>query len=95
MSAAPAGPWSENKSITRRFRFVQSIIDLFWGKWTLYYFPRLVLRGVPFALPCIVGLTSEMQSRMMEDHKKVTAMFGIMVSLAELGFFFAKWLKNG
>ena len=60
------------------------------------FFILEVLRGVPFALPCIVGLTSEMQSRMMEDHKKVTAMFGIMVSLAELGFFFvAKWLKNG
>ena len=27
----------------------------------------------------------------MEDHKKVTAMFGIMVSLAELGFL----LQNG
>ena len=33
-SAAPAGPWSENKSI----------IDLFWEKWTLYYFPRLIMQ---------------------------------------------------
>ena len=44
MSAAPAGPWSENKSITKRFCFIQSIIDLFWEKWTLYHFPHLIMQ---------------------------------------------------
>ena len=39
MSAAPAGPWSKNKGITRRFRFIQNIIDLFWEKWDILLFP--------------------------------------------------------
>ena len=36
------GPWTESKHITTRFQFIQRRIDLFWGKWTLYYFPHVI-----------------------------------------------------
>jgi len=43
-SKAPVGPWSEKKSISRRFRFIQSVIDMFWKKWTLLYFPHMIIQ---------------------------------------------------
>ena len=48
------------------------------------------LGGVPCALPSGVGLTSELENSILGGHKKVTAMFGLVVSLAEMGFFCKK-----
>ena len=42
-SKVPQGPWDHNKSITKRFRFIQSVIDTFWKKWTMCYFPNLII----------------------------------------------------
>ena len=41
-SSVPSGPWDDKRNITKRFRFIQSIVDLFWDKWTLCYFPHLI-----------------------------------------------------
>ena len=38
------------------------------------------LGGVPCAPPSGVGLTSDLDNSVLEGHKKVTAIFGLMVS---------------
>ena len=40
----PAGPWNESKKIAKIFFFIQGTIDDFWNKWTLCYFPSLLLQ---------------------------------------------------
>ena len=40
----PPGPWDESKNIAKRFYFIQSIIDSYWKKWTLCYFPNLIIQ---------------------------------------------------
>ena len=40
----PHGPWDQSNSIAKRFHFVQSIIDHYWKKWTLCYFPNMIIQ---------------------------------------------------
>ena len=41
---APHGTWDQSNNIAKRFNFVQQIVDLYWKKWTLCYFPNLILQ---------------------------------------------------
>ena len=40
----PSGPFMETSSLRQRFRFIQGIINRFWKKWTVDYFPSLIVR---------------------------------------------------
>ena len=40
----PSGPFKQHCSPTHRFRFVQSIVNSFWLKWTRHYFHSLIIR---------------------------------------------------
>ena len=40
----PSGPWDESKNIAKRFYFIQEIVDIYWKKWSLCYFPSLVIQ---------------------------------------------------
>ena len=40
----PSGPFTETSSLRQRFEFVQGIINRFWKKWTVDYFPSLIVR---------------------------------------------------
>ena len=43
-SKVPAGPFHEQTTSRQRHEFVQSIVNLFWKKWTRNYFPSLINR---------------------------------------------------
>ena len=36
---APSGPWNRGSSLTRRYEFIQTLVDAFWRKWTRDHFP--------------------------------------------------------
>ena len=38
----PQGPFDTKPSLTKRFRFVQSIVDAWWSKWSVIVLPSLV-----------------------------------------------------
>ena len=40
----PSGPFMETSSLRQRFGFIQGIINRFWKKWTVDYFPSLIVR---------------------------------------------------
>ena len=43
-SKIPSGTYDFSSSLVKRHKFVQSIIDAFWIKWTRYYFYSLIIR---------------------------------------------------
>ena len=42
--AVPQGPFDQSRKLAKRFHFIQELIDTFWKKWTLYYFPSLIIQ---------------------------------------------------
>ena len=40
----PSGPLMETSSLRQRFEFIQGIINRFWKKWIVDYFPSLIVR---------------------------------------------------
>ena len=40
--SVPHGEWDHSHNISKRFHFIQDLIDLYWKKWTLCYFPTLI-----------------------------------------------------
>ena len=43
-SRIPSGPFDDNVSLKRRYKFIQSIINAVWVKWNRLYFPTLLIR---------------------------------------------------
>ena len=43
-SRIPSGPFDDNVSLKRRYKFIQSIINDVWVKWNRLYFPTLLIR---------------------------------------------------
>ena len=37
----PQGPFNENNCLSKRYQFIQSVVESFWEKWTRDYFPTL------------------------------------------------------
>ena len=43
-SRVPAGPFAEYTNFKQRHEFIQSLVNSFWKKWTVNYFPSLIIR---------------------------------------------------
>ena len=44
-SCIPQGPFTDDAKLSRRFCFIQCLVDHFWKKWTREYFPSLLVRS--------------------------------------------------
>lgn len=44
-STIPQGEFDHGTNLSRRFRFIQSLVSAFWRKWTRDFFPSLVIRS--------------------------------------------------
>ena len=44
-SRIPQGPFDHGTNKSKRFRFIQTLADSFWKKWTRDFFPSLVIRS--------------------------------------------------
>ena len=42
--SVPHGPFDCSRNLARRFHFIQELVDVFWKKWTLFYFPSLIVQ---------------------------------------------------
>ena len=42
--SVPHGPFDGSRKIAKHFYFIQGLIDVFWRKWTLVYFPSLIMQ---------------------------------------------------
>ena len=45
-SRVPSRPFKQSTNLKQRLEFEQNIIDAFWKKWTIDFFPSLIIRQI-------------------------------------------------